>query len=297
MKRLILIVVLGTVVLSCNVKQSEEYKQLVSMNLSLKKEIDSLNNTPDRIFYRGLNYFKNENLDSALVEFNKIKSLYEGSEFFNKANLKINEGKRIIAKREKEKELRLKLKFKALKEQQTFETDNLTIRTFGHNFTSRFDFDRYGDRYHYREAKRGYKYLSFDAEISSETNTPMIPAFYVYVLTDGVLKRISKGKGIGIEFYRWDDYGSYLGNDADYSNDFQRTKTIRFDLGEELKTLDYKGKEVYIVATKIGRMYKEASLRNPPISYETSLSYKAPIQIETPDNFDSEFILVKKIKP
>ena len=69
-----------------------------------------------------------------------------------------------------------------------------------------------------------------------------------------------------IEFYKWEDYGSYLGNEADYSNDFSRTQTIRFDVGYELKISDYKGKDIYLVATRKGEMFKGTDrLRNPPV--------------------------------
>lgn len=294
----VLIITICISVYSCDVRQSEEYKKLASENNSLKEKIDSLNNTPDRIYYRGANYFKDKNWEAALVEFNKIKSLYEGSEFYGKASLKIRQLKKIIKKKEREIELRLKLKFKVLKEQSNFIAQDLKIRTFGHNLTSRFDYDRYDDYYNYRQAKRGFKYLSFDAVIESKINTPLLPAFFVYILEDGVLKRISDKTGMDIEFYKWEDYGTYLGNDADYSNDFERTKSIRFDIGDELKISDYKGKEIYLVATKEGQMVKEYnSLRNPPISYKKSSRYLAPpTKILTPDNFDSELILIKKIK-
>lgn len=298
MKKYILSVILFTPMLSCDVKQSEEYKQLVSENISLRKTIDSLNNTPDRIFYRGVNHFKNEKWDSAIAEFNKITDFYKGSDFFTKADIKIGQAKKNIEKKEKEKDLRLKLKFKVLKEKQTFKTKNLTVRTFGHNFTSQFDYDRYGREYFYSQAKRGFKFLSFDARISSEINTPMLPAFFVYVLDEGVLKRISSISGMYIEFYDWEDYGAYLGNYTDFKNDFQRTKTIRFDIGGELKISDYKGKEVYLVATREGRMYRESNdFKNPPVTYKIASTYNAPNKIETPGNFETEFILIKKFKP
>ena len=298
MKKLLLIIVLATTFYSCDVKQSEEYKKLVSENITLMKTIDSLNNTPDRIYYRGINYFNAKKLDSAIVEFDKIKSLYEGSIFFDKAKLKINQAKKLISQKEKEKELKLKLKFKALKEQKKFRIKGLTVSTFGHNFTSEFDFDRYDDQYRYRQARRGFKYLSFDARISSDENTPLLPAFFVYVLENGVLKRITSYGGMEIEFYEWEDYGTYLGNDADFSNDFERTKTSRFDIGSELKISDYKGKEVYLVATKLGQMFREYSkFSNPPISYKKMSTYEAPEKLLTPDDFENEFILIKKLKP
>lgn len=298
MKKLLLIIVLATTFYSCDVKQSEEYKKLVSENITLMKTIDSLNNTPDRIYYRGINHFNAKKLDSAIVEFDKIKSLYKGSIFFDKAKVKINQAKKLISQKEKEKELKLKLKFKALKEQKKFRIKGLTVSTFGHNFTSEFDFDRYDDRYKYRQAKRGFKYLSFDARISSEENTPLLPAFFVYVLENGVLKRITNFRGMEIEFYEWEDYGTYLGNDADFSNDFERTKMIRFDIGGELKISDYKGKEVYLVATKLGQMFRDYNeFSNPPISYKKRSTYEAPEKLLTPDDFENEFILIKKLKP
>jgi len=297
MKKHITIGILITALASCDVKQSKEYKELESKNIALQKEIDSLRSTPDRIYYTGMSYFKSEDFSKAVDEFNKIKKLYEGSEFFDKANLKLKEITRIVTKKKEEEELRLRLKFKVLKEKPTFKTEDLTVRTFGHNFTRQFDHDRYGREYRYREAKRGYRFLSFDTKISSDINQPKLPAFYVYALEGGVLKRISSISGMDYEFYDWEDYGAYLGNYTDYKNDFQRTKTVRFDIAEEFKISQYKGKEIYLVATKVGRVSRrEKSYNNPPVSYKISSAYEPPSEISTVSNFESEFILVKKFK-
>ena len=37
-----------------------------------------------------------------------------------------------------------------------------------------------------------------------------------------------------VRFNRWEDYGTYLGNDHDFSNDFAKTSSIRFKIGVEV---------------------------------------------------------------
>ena len=58
--------------------------------------------------------------------------------------------------------------------------------------------------------------------------------------------------------YEWEDFGTYLGNEPDYSNDFQRTKMIRFDIGSELKFQTTREKR-FILWYKIGQMFREYS--------------------------------------
>ena len=138
--------------------------------------------------------------------------------------------------------------------------DSVSINAYGFNFTNEFTFDRYGDRYHYRQAERGNKFLSFDITVTAYSKNPNLPLFYVYVFEKDKLIRISRLKGMSYEFYKWEDYGTYLGNSADYSNDFSRTKKVRFDVGEQLQVSKYSGKEVYLVASKKEKAWKKSTL-------------------------------------
>lgn len=68
------------------------------------------------------------------------------------------------------------------------------------------------------------------------------------------------------------NFGAFLGNYADYGNDFAHTATIRFEVGYEANEQDVK-QPVYIFATLQGcneRGYDRFG--NPPDSYSSSCS-------------------------
>ena len=98
------------------------------------------------------------------------------------------------------------------------------------------------------------------------------------------------------EFYKWKDYGTYLGNYSDYSNDFSRTKRIRFDVGEQLQVSKYIGKEIYLVVSKKEKASRQSTrIGNPEIEYSPySIDVDIPeiLDIET---FEKNFILVKRL--
>ena len=100
--------------------------------------------------------------------------------------------------------------------------------------------------------------------------------------------------GLEYRFRRWEDYGSYLGNSADYGNDFSRTKTIPFSLGYEIEESDYKGYPIYVVLHNKLNIIKEYDrFANPPSSYNSkSYGYKKELNV---DDFDEngEYILIK----
>lgn len=281
---------------SCSVENSKEYQKLKDENSRLQLLIDSLSETSENKYLKANRYFEDKNYGLAIEEFEDYVRLYKDSPYFNKAKQKLKASKIQLKKLNLEAERKASLKFKYYSENQTVKMKSLTLKTFGYNFTNQFDFDRYDDSYHYRESERGNKYFSFDAVVSSEDKDPSLPLFYIYVLEAGNLTLISSSSGMDYEFYEWEDFGSYLGNYADYSNDFSRTKSIRFDIGEEVKVSDYKGKEVYLLLSKNNTAYRSTRIGNPEIHYTTSSSMDSPPKtITTTETFDEHFVLIKRL--
>jgi hypothetical protein len=98
---------------------------------------------------------------------------------------------------------------------------------------------------------------------------------------------------MGYEFVRWEDYGSYLGNTADYGNDFAlTTKTIRFTTGLQVSTAELTNNAVFVVVKKINcftRNYRRAN--NPPTSYiESNCGSKSKLTLS---DFDKEYVVIK----
>ena len=127
--------------------------------------------------------------------------------------------------------------------------------------------------------------------ISSEINNPILPPILVYHMIDGELKYLAT---LEYKFQKWKDYGSYLGNYADYNNDFSHSKTVSFSCGVELSNEKLKSGKIYIVTKKQGCFTREnVTFGNPPVVYkEGSCKPKKVLKVE---DFENEYVLIKKL--
>lgn len=130
--------------------------------------------------------------------------------------------------------------------------------------TNKFIFDRYDDRYFYRESEKDKKYITLNINIKSIDKNPELPVFELFCLNNG--KMVYAGDFI-YRFYKWNDYGSYLGNYADYANDFTHSNSIKFSLGCEYD-LKLQNDTLLILQSK-NRHSKRAynQFETPEISY------------------------------
>lgn len=291
--------------ISCNtsIKENIEYKKLEKQNSelntkieTLSKTIDSLLNTPDKQFLNAKKLLSEGKRKLALNNFSKIAENYKGSEYGEKSNQEIEKIEKYFKEEKRKADLKKALGFKILKPKSIIKTDELTLKFSSIQFKKSFTFDSYGSRYFYRSAERGSKYLTARVSITSKLKDPKLPHILAYKLENGVLKNLTS-LGMDYRFRRWKDYGSYLGNSADYGNDFSHTKTIPFSLGYEISESEYKGFPIYIVLHKkesIVRKYER--FNNPPTSYNPeSYGFKSELTV---DDFDkgNDYILIKIIK-
>ena len=231
----------------------------------------------------------------AFEYFNNIIENYKGSEYEIKSKNEIDNIEKYFEKERQKEELKKSLGFKILKPISKIELENLTLSFSDIQFKKSFTFDSYGDRYFYRSAERGSKYLTARVSITSKIKDPNLPHILAYRLKNGILENITP-LGLEYRFRRWEDYGSYLGNSADYGNDFSHTKTIHFSLGYEVEESKYKDYPIYIVLHKklnIERKYERFD--NPPVSYSSeSYGFKKELTV---DDFDEigDYILIKRI--
>ncbi len=155
----------------------------------------------------------------------------------------------------------------------------------------RWTFDNYGSRYFFRDAQRGNSHILARVSITSKSNDPSLPPILVYQMNNGELKLLGT---LRYEFRRWEDYGSYLGNYADYGNDFAHSKTIRFSCGVELSNEDLKSGNIYIILKKQGCFNRTKNeYGNPEIAYRKgNCNPKVNLKV---DDFDGDYILLKKL--
>lgn len=264
MKKLIL---LATILfISCNKGPTPaEYKDLELQLKNCQSENIELKNTPDRLLLTSQKFESEGDLANAEKEYKKIIENFPKTEEAETA-------KKFIAKREEERkklkeeeERKKRLGFKAMKEQSNITDSPLSYNFRNIQLTKRWYFDRYGDRYHYRDSERGSKYITSNVTINSEIKDPALNPIYAFILENGVLRMIAQ---LTYEFYRWEDYGSYLGNSADYSNDFSRSSKITFSVGAQLEDDDSKDSPIFILMRKSNCIQRtENTYGRPAVKY------------------------------
>lgn len=134
-------------------------------------------------------------------------------------------------------------------------------------------FDRYDDSWHYRDARRGLQYVIAELAVTSSAHDPLLPPIDLYRVDGGRLTYLST---MAYEFYRWDDYGSYLGNNADYGNDFAHTETIRFTAAAEVADSVLAGPLMVFVGEQGCFARTRNEFGNPEISYQRRSCNLAP---------------------
>lgn len=261
------IFLLGCVFVSCNNGPTQaEYESLLSKYEQSNKELEDIKNTPAKRLITAKRYEEEKDLESAEAEYRSIITLYPRSEEADLARAFIIKREEQLAAIKVEKERITNLGFKALKEETVVRENNLTLNFSDITIQSKWIFDRYDTRYVSRETKRGSKYLTATLSIKSEINEPQLPPILAYKLQDGVLNLIGPLK---YEFNQWKSYGAYLGNYADFSNDFAHSETVTFSIGILIDEELSKSCPIFLLADKsnncVYRSYDRLS--SPNTSY------------------------------
>lgn len=191
------------------------------------------------------------------------------------------------AAREAEIEKLKALGFKALSAKNSFTIDYNTITLSQFSIGTQFVYDAYDDSWFYSTADRGNKYVTASMSIKSTNKDPKIPEFAVYSVTGDKMKFVERFQ---TRYARWRDYGTYLGNYHDISNDFAKVSTVKFKLGAEVSE-DVTLKAFAIVCKKVnGLSSSYDQFDNPPKSWVGSVSYPSTLSVS---DFESDYVLVK----
>ena len=173
----------------------------------LKKSVAQYSYPADQRFHTILSYIKSNDFDLAKKEINDLQSTFPNSKEASECNnqLSIIEKEEIKIKMEEE---RLKaLGFKALKQQSNFKVDYNTITMSNISIGSQFIFDSYDDRYFYREADRGNKYITAKMTVTSSIKEPNLPQAAIYTISGD---KMVFNERFDLRYARWEDYGTYL---------------------------------------------------------------------------------------
>lgn len=270
-------------------------------NTQLKSQVEELQNTPTNLMASGRDLLANGNAAKAKELFNKLITKFPSSGEAVEASKIVAdlEKKEKTAKEKAEKEAREKaekeaqkkaLGFKILKESTSVSYGNLTVKFTSVSSGRRWIHDAYDDRWHYNDAERDEVYVMARISITSKSKYPKLPPIGVYKYEDGALYLLEV---MDYEFARWEDYGSYLGNYADYRNDFSHTSTIPFSNAARISKNTFNNSAIFVVMRKKGVFErKNERFSTPEVSYKASTFNSMDYTLHV-DDFDTKYQLVK----
>lgn len=227
---------------------------------------------------------------AAKQEISRLTSLFPESKEAKATPAIIEKIDRLIAQKKAEEERIKALGFKALKASTTFKIDYNTVELTSISVGNTFTFDSYGDRYFYRSADRGNKYVTAAMKITSQEKDPKLPQLAIYSISGDTMTKVGS---FDTEFARWKDYGTYLGNTHDFGNDFAKTSSVRFKIGEEVSEDIVKGPYALIMKKENGLSRNYDRFANPPVSYTGYVSYPSTLRLEDFTKEGSEYVVVK----
>jgi PBP1b-binding outer membrane lipoprotein LpoB len=292
MRNFYLAMLIILVLTGCNSNQGpkqEDYDKLEAELTDCKKTVEELSNSPQMRLANGQKFQSESDFSNAKKEYNELIEKFPGTEESKKATTLIAEIEKIELEKKEAEERKRTLGFKAIKENTSLKIGDVTMKFNSVNTASQWNFDDHGSEYSLRKAERGEVYIVAKISISSESKDPSLPPIAVYQILNGNLKLIGT---MGYEFVRWKDYGSYLGNYADYGNDFSHTKTISFNCGLSVSQSTMDTNPIFVVVKK-SNCFKRTNNNygNPPVSYtEGDCNVKSKLTV---DDFDNEYYLIK----
>lgn len=281
---------------SCNDQQVSNIEKKYQDSIAvLKNQLEQANAQINILRYpadQRLNKIKalieSDNLDDALTEIQQLKKVFPNSveatasESLENRIRELKEAKRIEEERIKA------LGYKAIPEHNTVKIDYNTITLSGINVGNRFIFDAYDDSWFYRDADRGCKYVTMQMSVTSSSHDPNLPQLAAYSINGDKMNLIGE---FDTEFARWRDYGAYLGNYHDSSNDFSKVSIVKFKLGLQVSNERLSKPYAIVVMKKNALTSHYDRLSNPPKSYIGSANYPSTLSLES---FQSKYVLIKR---
>lgn len=231
-------------------------------------------------------------LEKSQIALNKLIQKYPNTKESNTGKKLVESLDKKLLDSEKESRRIALLGLKSLKVLPIFQFNDLTLKLISSNISNKWSFDEHGDEYMYRESEKDSKFITAKISVSAKSKDPSLFGIGLYVEGKGLLNLIGRFK---YEFQRWTDYGSYLGNSADFRNDFAHTTTIPFTIGASILNDDVH-KPIYLIITKEGcntRLYHEFS--RPQVSYSSYKCDSLKESLSIDDFKDGGLAVLKRI--
>ena len=185
------------------------------------------------------------------------------------------------------------LGFKALRTSPYFSHGDTSIGLTATAVVTRWNFDSHGDGWKYLDAEKGRKFVTATVTVNSKSRDPLLFGIGAYVANGSALTYVGR---VRYRFARWRDYGSFLGTQADFRNDFGYSSRIPFSVGVSVTDEELKRRPLYLVATREGchrRLYERFG--QPPIQYMPNNCYTLKPTLTIADFKDGSLSVIKRL--
>jgi hypothetical protein len=185
------------------------------------------------------------------------------------------------------------LGFKALRTSPYFSHGDTSIGLTATAVVSRWNFDRHGDGWKFLDAEKGRKFVTATVTVNSKNKDPQLFGIGAYVANGAVLNYVGRMR---YRFFRWRDYGSFLGTQADFRNDFSYTSRIPFSVGVSVSDEELNRRPLYLIATREGchrRLFERYG--QPPIQYVPGNCYSLKPTLTIADFKDGSLSVIKRL--
>jgi hypothetical protein len=185
------------------------------------------------------------------------------------------------------------LGFKALRTSPFFSHGETSMGLTATGVVTRWIFDRHGDGWKYLDVEKGRKFITATVTVSSKSKDPLLFGIGAYVANGATLIHVGK---VRYRFIRWRDYGSFLGTQADFRNDFSHHSRIPFSVGVSVADEELRRRPLYLIATREGchrRLYERFG--QPPIQYVPSNCHSLKPTLTIADFKDGALAVIKRL--
>ena len=185
------------------------------------------------------------------------------------------------------------LGFKALRTNPNFTHGDTSMGLTATGVVKRWIFDWHGDGWKYLDAEKGRKFVTATVTVNSKSKDPLLFGIGAYVANGATLTHVGK---VRYRFIRWRNYGSFLGTQADFRNDFSYNSRIPFSIGVSVADDELNRRPLYLVATREGchrRLYERFG--QPPIQYVPGNCHSLKPTLTAADFKDGSLSVIKRL--
>ena len=112
--------------------------------------------------------------------------------------------------------------------------------------------------------------------LGQKTKNPSLPCLFLFKYSNGALEYQDT---FYYQFYRWEDFATYLGNYHDNGNDFYFTEKIKFSVGISVDEEILRNNAILVLLKRENTISRsEERFGNPPVKYSEDGCL-------TPDNY------------